>query len=101
VYDCGRNVVVVEDEDGTYRYDELYVAMELLDGQTLRDNVRQVGRLPLRQIRLTILRRGSAESSNNNFIVQLINAPSDTNSEMRYYIPGKEGAFITQLREPR
>jgi serine/threonine-protein kinase len=49
VLDCGTNVVVVEDEDGTHRYDELYVVMELLDGQTLREHLQQAGSLALRR----------------------------------------------------
>lgn len=49
VHDSGTNIVVVEDEDGTHRYDELYVVMELLDGQTLREYLSQFGPLSVGQ----------------------------------------------------
>lgn len=49
VYDSGTNVVVVEDGEGTHKYDELYVVMELLEGQTLHDYLHQVGPLSVGQ----------------------------------------------------
>ena len=49
VHDCGTNVVAVDDEHGARSYDELYVVMELLDGQTLREHLSRVGRLSVRQ----------------------------------------------------
>lgn len=49
VYDSGTNVVVVEDGEGTHKYDELYVVMELLEGQTLREYLQQVGPLSVSQ----------------------------------------------------
>ena len=52
-------------------------------------------------IRFTIPRRGSADLSNGNFVVQLINVPTDTNREMRYYIPGQGGELLAQIDEPR
>lgn len=67
---------------------------------TLTESLRPGQTLTLSDpIRLTIPKRGSLELSNSNFIVQLINVPSDTNREMRYYIPSQEGALIAQLGE--
>jgi serine/threonine protein kinase len=47
VYDSGSNFVQIEEEDGTHIYDELYVVMELLEGQTLRDYLGRHQRLTI------------------------------------------------------
>jgi serine/threonine protein kinase len=49
VHDCGTNVVPVEDEEGTQRYEEFFLVMDLLEGQSLKDYLLQKGALPLNE----------------------------------------------------
>jgi serine/threonine-protein kinase len=49
VHDCGTNVVVVEDEEGTHRYEEFFLVMDLLEGESLRDYLARKGPLPLEE----------------------------------------------------
>lgn len=52
-------------------------------------------------VRISVPKRGTAKPSSDNFIVQLINVPCNTNREMRYYISSREGVMLAQFREPR
>ena len=45
VYDFGTNAVTVEDERGPYTFEELFVAMELLHGETLQKFLARNGKL--------------------------------------------------------
>jgi len=45
VYDFGTNPVTVEDERGQYTFEELFVAMELLHGETLQKFLARKGKL--------------------------------------------------------
>lgn len=56
VHDCGTNVIVVKDEEGSHRYEEFFLVMDLLEGQSLRDYLFQKGALPLKEA-LTIARQ--------------------------------------------
>ncbi len=48
IYDFGTNVVLDENEDGSsYSYDELYIVMELLEGQSLKNYLKENKPLPL------------------------------------------------------
>src|SRR5688572_21898958 len=49
VHDCGTNVVVVEDEEGANRYEEFFLVMDLLEGESLRDYLLRRGALPLEE----------------------------------------------------
>jgi hypothetical protein len=51
-------------------------------------------------VRLSVPKRGMEKLSEDNFVVELINVPYDTNREMRYSISSREGALIAQLKEP-
>jgi serine/threonine protein kinase len=48
VHDCGTNVVV-EDEEGRHRYEEFFLVMDLLEGESLKDYLLRKGALPLEE----------------------------------------------------
>lgn len=52
-------------------------------------------------IPLGIPKHGSANLTNDNFVVELINVPTDTNREMHYHLSSQRGTLIAQLKAPR